>query len=260
MNDELVPDVIGKKDLNGPFSSEMLERAPTVLIWQANGGVGHDLAFMYKPVMATLLNGFSDVPTRVQQFFTGQRPRVVHGYGSHAFSKMKQDATSSLNQLRVGDVFIWIGIAGSELPRWHVLKQRGIRTIYYQTEPADGCFFAGSKPVELWEFSVRDGASNARPWHRAGCCSLPLQLTVSTNVPCSISGERSGITSIYVHRSCRPASCCATYLSATMHRRRVCQAENHQRTMQSCVFLASLTTRAAERGATSCCSAFLAHV
>ena len=61
-------------------------------------------------------------------------------------------------KLRRGDIFVWVGVAGSRNVPWQSLRQFGIFTVHYQTEPWDvGCalyrdsvgtlrlFFSGSR-------------------------------------------------------------------------------------------------------------------
>ena len=67
-----------------------------------------------------------------------------------------------------GDVFIWIGPTGSGSPPWHKLHQRGVRTVYFQTEPTDRCEMAQvslDDLDEIWEFS----------WHNFDACAPRLR-------------------------------------------------------------------------------------
>ena len=73
------PDTMKASLLHGLQRVGAMRREPTVIIWQADGGRGHDLAFMYKPVMDTLVSGFSDMPSRFRS--DGIKPRVIHGHG-----------------------------------------------------------------------------------------------------------------------------------------------------------------------------------
>ena len=47
-----------------------------------------------------------------------------------AFSSLRQ-----VQSLKQGDVFVWVGSCGNFIPPWANLSQRGVRTVYYQTEP-----------------------------------------------------------------------------------------------------------------------------
>ena len=124
---------------------------------------------MYKPVMDTLVDGFSDVPDRATR--AGRKPRVVHGFGVRKFKTLMARMLPSDQRgrsrdswphplLQDGDVFVWIGPVGSDVPPWRALRERGVRTVYYQTEPADGCMAGQSDAHEVWEFS----------WHNFDAC------------------------------------------------------------------------------------------
>ena len=129
----------------------------TVVLWQADGGKGHDMAFMYRPVMDTLVNGFSHLPSEVASVI-GQL-KVVSGHGVSRLS-----AAISRSNVAAGDLLLWIGPIGSEAVPWKRLRQRGVRTIYYQTEPVNGCALSRSQPDEFWDFSFHN--LDACPSHR----------------------------------------------------------------------------------------------
>ena len=38
-------------------------------------------------------------------------------------------------RLGVGDVLVWIGHCGHRIQPWRALRRRGVRVVYYQTEP-----------------------------------------------------------------------------------------------------------------------------
>jgi hypothetical protein len=146
------------------LSTSTLQRQRSVLIWQMEGGVGHDKRMMYKPVMDTLVGGFTDLPKKVAAVIGSLR--VVPGYvvpGSPNRRRTLRKAVrahAGPDALMAGDVFIWIGPIGSELVPWADLRMRGVRTVYYQTEPVNGCALAGSSPDEVWDFS----------WHNIDAC------------------------------------------------------------------------------------------
>ena len=171
---------------------------PTVIVWQADGGVGHALEFMYKPVMDTLVDGFSNVPDRATR--AARKPRVVHGFGVRKFKTLMARMLPSDQRgrsrdswphplLQDGDVFVWIGPVGSDVPPWRALRERGVRTVYYQTEPFDGCQVAGSASEEIWEFS----------WHNVDMCAPRLAPGVTLRyVPLGYAEPRMELT----HRMC----------------------------------------------------------
>lgn len=54
--------------------------------------------------------------------------------------------------LHDGDTFLWIGPQGAADIKWDDMRQRGISTIFYQTEPTKSCWLHG--PDELWDYSI----------------------------------------------------------------------------------------------------------
>lgn len=135
---------------------------PTVMLWQAGGGMpAHDLAFMYRPLTETLAAGFADAPPAVVAALGGP-PRVLRGQGVRALMarRWKGDPRGAAAQLGAGDVFVWLGPTGSEVPAWAAMRRAGVRTVYYQTEPADRCALARSRPDEVWDFA----------WHNLDAC------------------------------------------------------------------------------------------
>ena len=76
--------------------------------------------FMYQPVLQTLQAGFEALGARVRVLF-GQRNIWPHSY-----------------KLDGGDLLVWIGMPGTDfgLIRWKRLRSRGVRTAWYNSEPA----------------------------------------------------------------------------------------------------------------------------
>ena len=140
------------------------------LLWQADGGTGHELGFMYKPLMDTLVRGFTHLPVHVSLALAARSKslHVVHGYGNRYWRR--RYALTPAAGLRAGDIFVWVGPEGSDLPRWQLMRQAGVRTIYFQTEPVrHGCYFERSRPDEIWEFS----------WHNFDECAPVLRANVT---------------------------------------------------------------------------------
>ena len=140
------------------------------LLWQADGGTGHELGFMYKPLMDTLVRGFTHLPVHVSLALAARSKslHVVHGYGNRYWRRPY--ALTPAAELRAGDMLIWVGPEGSDLPRWRLMRQAGVRTIYFQTEPVrHGCYFERSRPDEIWEFS----------WHNFDECAPVLRANVT---------------------------------------------------------------------------------
>ena len=154
---------------------------PRVLIWHEQGGVGHDIAYMYKPIVDTLTEAFRTVPADIAKSIGGQ-PHVVVGQGLTTrlhriigglrpegdFVKRgceRKGCNTGPSQLRRGDVFIWVGLFSAWEVPWQSLRRQGVRTVYFQVEPADGCAIRGEdyhlhgqnlQPDELWDYSLHN--------------------------------------------------------------------------------------------------------
>jgi hypothetical protein len=133
-------------------------RRHQVVIWQAAGGVGHDLAFMYRPVMDTLVAGFTHLPAAVSAAIGTLN--VVSGSGVAAKSPEYKKMMRLARDLGPRDLFLFIGPIGSESVPWDAMRDRGVRTVYYQTEPVNGCALSKARPDEVWDFS----------WHNLDAC------------------------------------------------------------------------------------------
>ena len=112
-----------------------------VLIWQSRNLPS--LPFMYGPVTGTLVAAFRASPN----------VEVKNGAGTKrndSFAFLR-----SVDWLRRGDIFVWVGLSMSQAP-WLTLGQRGVRRVLYQTEPTHRCEArrVGRFAVdELWDFS-----------------------------------------------------------------------------------------------------------
>ena len=95
-------------------------RRPLVVIWQADGGMpSHNVDFMYKPVMDTIVRGFSDLPASVRSALgdLGGLPQVIHGAGVRS----RHWRSGPAADLRAGDVFVWMNISHGK-PFWATKK------------------------------------------------------------------------------------------------------------------------------------------
>lgn len=55
---------------------------------------------------------------------------------------------------QAGDVFVWVGQLGQIEVPWQSLQARGVFTVYYQTEPREGCDLHGPDGIdEVWDYS-----------------------------------------------------------------------------------------------------------
>ena len=90
-----------------------------VMLWQGEKNYAQrKLAFMYWPVVGTLLTGLRQGGANVSvgAGFSLRYHRVLHS-------------------LRCGDTLIWVGLNGKMSQPWAKLRQAGVRTVYYNTEP-----------------------------------------------------------------------------------------------------------------------------
>jgi hypothetical protein len=126
-------------------------RSRRIMLWQGEKNHVGRLAYMYWPVMGTLLEGLRHAG----------EAEVLLGVG---FSLAYHAA---LARLHSGDVLIWVGTNGKLSQPWRKLRQRGVRTVYYNTEPSATCDRYRDAVDELWDFSywnmIRCAASRMRP-------------------------------------------------------------------------------------------------
>ena len=112
--------------------------------------VGLDAAYlwMYEPITETLRAGLASLGKVSVEAIVGPRTNL-----SGAFWKR-------LHRLRSGDRFVFVGQHAGKLP-WASLRQRGVRTAFYETEPkALSCRYRhrvrdADTPDELWSYSRR---------------------------------------------------------------------------------------------------------
>jgi hypothetical protein len=108
----------------------------TVHVWQA-GGADHRIEYMYEPVVSTISQGFSTHPCDVD--------RQVGCYDWSCVSP--------------GAWFIWVGVTHVRDVPWIYLRLRGVRTIYYQSEPVDAGQYirlTSDKVEEIWDYSHKN--------------------------------------------------------------------------------------------------------
>mmetsp|Transcript_38372 Transcript_38372/g.73704 ORF Transcript_38372/g.73704 Transcript_38372/m.73704 type:complete len:369 (-) Transcript_38372:20-1126(-) len=118
-----------------------------ICIWSA--GV-NNLVFMYMPFYATLLSGFS----------------AYHDAGSLVIDQRTFNTTGQFAEmgalveqleLQKGDMFIAIGNVGWEHAPWAAMFNKGVHTVYHQTEPMGPCFPQGGVMVrEIWHYSIKN--------------------------------------------------------------------------------------------------------
>ena len=101
------------------------------------------LIYMYAPVISSLLALLRAA---------GCKPMLSHA--------TRHEDGEGIESLGHGDIFIWVGSAGAQFghiymtpSKWHALRARGVRTVYYQSEPRSKCIYDNSIVDELWDFS-----------------------------------------------------------------------------------------------------------
>ena len=85
------------------------------------------LQFMYKPVMHTL-----------------------QGLEDHSITISNE---IDVSKIPYNSTFVWVGVFGLHTVPWRNIRARGIRTVYYQTEPEQRCVLTTSTVDEIWDFS-----------------------------------------------------------------------------------------------------------
>lgn len=112
------------------------QQRPAVLLWQGERNHDGRLSFLYWPVMGTLLEGFwhARCDTRSGVGFSLRYHREIA-------------------RLRAGDTLFWVGINGFHSQPWAELRGRGVRLVWYQTEPTHQYALDRRKVDEIWDFS-----------------------------------------------------------------------------------------------------------
>ena len=150
-------------------------RVRRVMVWQGERNEDGHLSFMYWPVMGTLLSGF--------QHHAARHPlRLVAGAG------LTREYDKQLGRLRRGDWFVWVGVNERFSQPWKALRQRGVRRIYYRTEP-DHCTPASLRrgipqgADEVWDFARHN---------LEGCVENETESTIRTVASGAVDAESRG--------------------------------------------------------------------
>ena len=150
-------------------------RVRRVMVWQGERNEDGHLSFMYWPVMGTLLSGF--------QHHAARHPlRLVAGAG------LTREYDKQLGRLRRGDWFVWVGVNERFSQPWKALRQRGVRRIYYRTEP-DHCTPASLRrgipqgADEVWDFARHN---------LEGCVENETESTIRTVATGATDAESRG--------------------------------------------------------------------
>jgi len=122
-----------------------------VVVWQASDD--WRLSFMYEPIMQTLAQGFAAGGAHVVAGCIRQRDVIANMTWLHSW-------------VQRGDLFAWVGV-GSFRVRWGRLRELGVHTVHYKTEPvpsndtASHCIF-NRHIKENWEYSMLNHAASMR--------------------------------------------------------------------------------------------------
>lgn len=116
-------------------------RLMQVLVLQISREGRWNIRFMYEPAFQTLIDGFSVYSQRNMLNFTATNNMPLN----------RSEINCATSVLQNGDVFIWLGLAGSGEVPWVELRGRGVYTVYYRTEPKGPCMFRHHGVDETWE-------------------------------------------------------------------------------------------------------------
>lgn len=173
------------RDVRGLLPSSACVR---LLLWQVvpNGiAVARKYAYLFEPFTATLRKGVE----------------AVRGANCAALVHAIVPVTSNEAALRSlvasdmgpGDLFVQLGPYGLDAVPWRPIADKGVRTVYYQTEPLRFCFSARNRPIlEIWDYSrcnmrLCDGMAKASAHVRrhvpAGVVRSPLAHHAKTPPP-----------------------------------------------------------------------------
>ena len=141
----------------------------SVLICHSERPDGRSLAFMYAPIIGTLVAGFRSLGV------TDVRVAIAPPTPSGAIV-----LSAESRSLRAGDTFLWVGPKAHYLPPWAELRAAGVRRVYYQTEPlpaSSTCLLPPARRAlplsaplptlvdEVWDYSWSNIAGCARHPH-----------------------------------------------------------------------------------------------
>ena len=112
------------------------------VVWQAENNWG-SLRLMYKPIVQTLVDGLHALADA--NHWTVEAQIVPNT----SISRLRRGSCCGMEKLQKGSIFVWVGDFAAEEVPWAELRRRGVRTVYYQTEPHD-------LPCELWQQALVD--------------------------------------------------------------------------------------------------------
>lgn len=131
----------------------------TVAIW-CGQNADHHSGYMYKPVMDTLIEGFSFVPPTLGHV------KVLQGVGVGVTPTNATISPAFARAVAAADVFVFVGIVERELVPWEALGKRGVLRIYYHTEPITTPSWVFTFADETWHYSQTNVAKTGL-WPKA---------------------------------------------------------------------------------------------
>jgi hypothetical protein len=131
------------------------------------GGVR--LEFMYEPIRASVVAGLKSHTLAHRWSVSSHVVADAQFFGAamnntrRALQEDRRILERRLQPLKRGDLFVWIGEAWESAVPVKMLRKRGVRTVYYQTEPVRSCSI---RPLtrrqgmdrfdEVWDYSWRN--------------------------------------------------------------------------------------------------------
>jgi hypothetical protein len=130
-------------------SNKALAVSTSIYVLQGRGPIPGRIEFTYQPAMDTIV-----AMLQAYQLST-VGVKLEHG------SVDAHDLRNRTHTLSAGDILIWLGPVGVERVPWAELRRRGIRCIYYRTEPHEkSCTYSAIH--ETWEYTHANMKACAR--------------------------------------------------------------------------------------------------
>ncbi len=167
-----------------------------VQVWHAVDDRPNDqITFMYAPIVKTLVSGFALFANVSHHILSGSRLQQTRGHAIAA-------------SLVAGDVLLHVGHRRMELHPWAQLQSRGVRTVFYITDPEMLCGPESAPVREVWSYTRRVlECAQPRMVHLASNVRRSAAMTYRY-VPPGFLGQDDGNRRSGIHRTGRapPAS------------------------------------------------------
>ena len=139
-------------------------------------GNGGELEYMYEPVTNTVLTGLR---AELHSHEIRELRTIIGQHGQTrdpSFPlRMQPEKLLAGRALRAGDVFVWVGASGHDQVPWRALRDLGLYTIYYQSEPVRSCSLSRAEVDEIWDFSWSNIDSCVDSSHMPACDAPPVR-------------------------------------------------------------------------------------